>query len=555
VERSTDVPLAGLFLGATHTHGGPGQFLGTDFYNRFASNRAGFDPAWTAFLVERIAGGVESAVASRVPARMAVGTAEVWGLTRNRSLAPHVANPEVTDKRTEPQRKFVSIDPALHLVRVDADRDDGGSEPLAAMAVFSVHGTGVPMRTPEYNADLWAHLVGEMGDRIERSHGSRPVAGAIEGTHADVAPALRPGAAGHLEAQRVGRAIGAEAAALYGDLDGRLTPEVELACGFREIDLDRDRSIDGVTLPRRPAVGAALVAGATENVTPVLHRIPPFAPGHPKRRFARGPHGAKWVIGSRWLQPLTLRLSHFPRALPVQTLRLDDTVLVGLPFEITTGSGRRIAEAVGTAAGPDIDRVVVSSVANEYAGYVTTPEEYDLQHYEGGHTLYGPRTLAFLAAHAAALTRETLRGASVHEPLPERSWDLRVRRYLPEGAGPDGPRRALGRPVFTDPTSTEDGFWSFRWLDVAPGGLRWHEPVALVERSDGGGGAWVVADHAGRPVDDQGWALEVSHLGGGPDGHRYEVRWHDPAFRAGRRHRFVLLPNGGRPALASEPFD
>ncbi|MFM7062682.1 MAG: neutral/alkaline non-lysosomal ceramidase N-terminal domain-containing protein, partial [Actinomycetes bacterium] len=37
VVEDTDVPLAGLMIGATHTHAGPGQFVGTDFYNRFAS--------------------------------------------------------------------------------------------------------------------------------------------------------------------------------------------------------------------------------------------------------------------------------------------------------------------------------------------------------------------------------------------------------------------------------------------------------------------------------------------------------------------------------------
>jgi hypothetical protein len=38
VADDTDVPLAGLMIGATHTHAGPGQFVGTDFYNRFANN-------------------------------------------------------------------------------------------------------------------------------------------------------------------------------------------------------------------------------------------------------------------------------------------------------------------------------------------------------------------------------------------------------------------------------------------------------------------------------------------------------------------------------------
>ena len=45
----------GLFIGATHTHAGPGQFLGTDFYNRFASNRSGFDPAYAEFVFESAA--------------------------------------------------------------------------------------------------------------------------------------------------------------------------------------------------------------------------------------------------------------------------------------------------------------------------------------------------------------------------------------------------------------------------------------------------------------------------------------------------------------------
>ena len=56
--RDLEVPLAGLFIGATHTHAGPGQFHGNELMNRFSSNRAGFDPAFTSWLVGRIAGAV-----------------------------------------------------------------------------------------------------------------------------------------------------------------------------------------------------------------------------------------------------------------------------------------------------------------------------------------------------------------------------------------------------------------------------------------------------------------------------------------------------------------
>ena len=45
--------------------------------------RAGFDPAWTDFLVARIAGAVVEAHDTREPAVAAIGSTEVWGLTRN----------------------------------------------------------------------------------------------------------------------------------------------------------------------------------------------------------------------------------------------------------------------------------------------------------------------------------------------------------------------------------------------------------------------------------------------------------------------------------------
>jgi neutral ceramidase len=570
VAERTDVPLAGLMIGATHTHGGPGQFLGTRFYNRFASNKAGFDAAWAQQLCERIAGGVVEAVDTRCPARMAVGSTEVWGLTRNRSLGPHVRNDTVDDDRTGRQRAYVSVNPLLHLIRVDSVAEDGGYEPLAATVVFSVHGTGVPMETHEYNADLWAYLTDELGHRIARAHGQRPVVGAIEGTHADVAPALHPGTAGHLEAQRVGRGIGAAAAHLYEDLEKELTDRVELGCGLREIDLERSRSIGGITLPRRPAVGAALIAGAYENETPVVRRIPPFKAGSPKRR-GRGPQGVKWVIGGPF-QRVVLPLAGFPRVLPVQVLRLGDTALVGLPFELTVETGRRIAAAVADqTAAHGVGKVVVSSVANEYSGYCATAEEYGLQHYEGGHTLYGPQTQPFLTAHAARLAGETVRSGLVSDVLAERRLDLAHHRYLPKPTGASVDREVLGAATFADATGRTDPCWEQRWLDVAPGDLRWHDPLVRVEYVDspaGGAGAadggaedeavdWqpAVTDD-GRPVDDQGCDLEVVHLGDDRHGrHRYAVRWWNPVFRSYRRHRFVLHANGSQPRVVGDAFD
>ena len=139
----------------------------------------------------------------------------------------------------------------------------------------------------------------------------------------------------------------------------------------------------------------------------------------------------------------------------------------------------------------------------------------------------------------------------------ERTWDLKSRRYLPRS--PEGalPERRFDDPArFLDPTERADAVWEQTWIDVAPGGLAWHEPLVRVEQSDDGGATWTPAARGWKRADDQGWALEVTHLGEADGGaHRYRVRWHDPDHRVGRLHRFVLFENHGRPELAGQPFD
>jgi neutral ceramidase len=260
--------------------------------------------------------------------------------------------------------------------------------------------------------------------------------------------------------------------------------------------------------------------------------------------------------------------------LPVQVLRIGRVAVVGLPFELTVETGRRIEVAVARQVGAHgVGGVVVTSVANEYAGYCTTPEEYAEQRYEGGHTLYGPATQPFAAAHAARLAAETVRDGLVSDLVPDRAFDLHHHPYLPTAGGPLVDRALDGPASFTDATATTDPVWEQRWWDVGPGSLDWHEPLVRVEMADGPDGPWQPAVAHDRRVDDGGCDVEVVHLGvgdrsadrggdrgddrgGGRDrGHRYAVRWWDPGFRAGRRHRFVLAANAGRPEVTSDPFD
>ena len=558
IAGSTDLNLDGIFMGATHTHAGPGQFLGSDFYNRFASNRPGFDPRWTHFLASQISAAVIEAVENRQPAKVAFGSTEVWGSTRNRSLVPHVQNKTVTDSRTEPQRKFIAINPLLHLIRVDT----AGGRPLAAMVIFSVHGTGVSMKSPVYNADIWGYLCGQLRIRILEATGVRAVVGAIEGTHADVAPAIRPRLAGHLEAERVGREIGKAASRLFLSLEPELSSEVTVGSFLREVDLDHSSTVSSplhateaqpVKLAVTPAVGAALVAGAHENTTPVIHRIPPFRPGNPKPWKTEREHGRKWVLGG----PIQRRLfptHRFPRVLPIHLLQIGKHAIVGLPFEVTVEAGKRVRRSVAAALdSTDITNIAVSSVVNEYCGYMTTPEEYDRQHYEGGHTLYGPNTLEFVAAHAHLAAIAFAEGAE-SEFNVARKFDLKLANYMPTPGPHSPPRRAVKEPFFVDATRTENQYWEFRWSDVPPGDLHWHERLVTIESSRDGG-AWAQAVHRGLPICDEGWDIEISVAKQGSAQCEYRVRWYDPHLQDGLKHRIVVVGNSGRPELHSEPFD
>lgn len=108
-----------------------------------------------------------------------------------------------------------------------------------------------------------------------------------------------------------------------------------------------------------------------------------------------------------------------PDAVPVMVVRVRDRIIASMPAEPTVEVGRRIHEAVLSAAGTaGIKRVIVAGYANEYLSYLTTPEEYDRQHYEGGSTLYGPFASVLLTEQLGELAGRMARGEPAQAPFP-----------------------------------------------------------------------------------------------------------------------------------------
>ncbi|MDQ6938443.1 MAG: neutral/alkaline non-lysosomal ceramidase N-terminal domain-containing protein, partial [Actinomycetota bacterium] len=108
-----------------------------------------------------------------------------------------------------------------------------------------------------------------------------------------------------------------------------------------------------------------------------------------------------------------------PQVLPVQLLRMGTVAVLGIPGELTTMAGRRLRAAVldaMTATG--VTHLALGTYANEYAQYITTPEEYGSQQYEGASTLFGPHTLDAYRQVAAGLASAIVQGTA-SEPGPD----------------------------------------------------------------------------------------------------------------------------------------
>ena len=113
-----------------------------------------------------------------------------------------------------------------------------------------------------------------------------------------------------------------------------------------------------------------------------------------------------------------------PEVLPVQVATIGNLAIVAVPFEMTTMAGRRLRKTVLDQLSPlGVDRVVVAGLANAYAGYLTTREEYAMQDYEGASTHFGPWQLAAVQQETTKLAAALRDGLSVSAgPTPR---DLR----------------------------------------------------------------------------------------------------------------------------------
>ena len=543
IAEKTDVPAHALSLLVTHTHSGPGQYLGSDFYNVFGSNKPGFDPALFEYLSEQIADAVIAAYASRQEARFAVGQSDIRGYTRNRSMGAWANNfPDGQHLDDDP---MMAVNPTMTLLRIDQKQGDR-FVPAGALSLYSIHGTAIPPFTRPYHADVWHWISGTLEDELA---GTAPgfIHGAAQATHADNNPAWHTDQRGDLEAQRIGMALGEHAIQLFHSLDGQLTNKLDTAVASRQLNLLDQIDTGRFGLCERAIAGAAVAGAANgDEVFPISY-LPFLKEDWPRRFFTDNCQGVKqWMLSK--LQ-LLLPAERFPHQALFQIVRINELVIVPLPWEITLESGNRLRNAVTDTLPAGTNwKVEVSSLANGYFGYAVTPEEYQRQYYEGGHTLYGPHTLDFLIAQSSELSRDLQHSGDINDIPRKQTFSLLAHQYFPEEQQTATPASLTaaqwnGHPAHEPGDPTTGPYWRMSLL-AAPA-----EQLALDTLE------LAIHCRGQRAATDDGASLQLQWQEQQNSQDKYEVRWYPAPGQPQTGCRFAFSADpAAAPAQHSPPI-
>jgi neutral ceramidase len=490
-----------VLLAASHTHAGPDE-MGD----------------WVA---QQIADAVRFADASRAPAVAGWSTVQVDDANRCRSIEAHLANhgldlaPGFGSTDLDPDGPDHSRDLDLRMLRVD--HTDG--RPLAAWAHFSVHPTCYIPSNTTFSADC----SGSATRRFEASFptGEAPFAMFTNGNEGDLIP-LYDDYNQHAVSDRVGLRIALGMRQAWEAAGDRLERTLVVDGRTATLTYAGQEVEPGKPVARQAVFGAPFLGGGQNGPSPF------FGLGLEGRRrpaaLADPVHGRKIVAAPAPWSSNT----------EVQALRIGDAILLGVPGEPTVETGRHLRAAAFAHAPEGTRDVMVVGLANGYHGYFTTPAEYDQQHYEGGHTVFGKWSMLPLVAAHGELAGDLAAGLSGRRSgagVPPRLVDAPVGTGAAGGAVVEQPSTEVERMTTVSVTWDGGPLGRDRPVDAA---------FVRIERWD---------DVRWHPVDDDlGWGLVWRERLG-----RHTARWDVPGELPTGTHRFRIT--AARYTLTSTPFE
>jgi len=414
-----------LVLAANHTHAAPGGYCREIVYQ---VGSLGMDEEWVQRIAERTRAALEQACEESVPASLVRLTGiipESSRIQHNRSLEAYLRNPDRPNDR--------GVDPEFPILHFVGD----AQESLAVMSFLGLHGTcihqdqnvihpdhkGLASQAMEATAlsDRFVALFlqGAAGDQTSNFQSHTP-----QDFHRGVSPNDFENAqyVADVQVEAIGRAI-------------HLQSGVEEIRGVIQSVRSRVEFFQPSS-QQGPAMGLPMVFSTQEGRAPGRWLTQTLGWLQGKQQQGSTPQGLLHASKNRaldgferrvfcfslagiaqfgrifyWLHPVLKRLNEMsanreleqlpllPEFQSISVIRIGQQAIVAAPGEFTLQASRRLLGELGET------NAIFLGYANGYGSYVTTPEEYDLQRYEGASTIYGRETLS---AYQAAL-REVLR--------------------------------------------------------------------------------------------------------------------------------------------------
>ena len=466
-----------IWIAGTHTHSGPGGFSHHFLYN---ASGLGFDEHVFDCIVTGIVQAIGNAHRDIGPGKVFVERGVVRGLGRNRSAAAFALNPP-SDRNVFPSQTDEEM---LLLKFVKNGIKDGDPDmPVGALTWYGLHPTCRGKTNTLVNGDHKGRAAA-LFEACRIANGRKPfVAAFANACGGDVSgnfdPAAPPGVfdppltmdpvySARMEnaadvqykaARQIFNSASTELSGPIGirhqfiDLPARTGAigalGLSMAAGSVE---DGGRSIipEGVAQtdlmdPTKTNNGplAAIMTLVSPLINQLINSLSSIVSGAPIAGVVNN------IVGSMF-PPVQQTAAHFPKPimlttgsmtpvpftpniLPIQLFQIGRFALLGMPAEVTTVAGLRLKRVVTAALSRlEVSYVAIGTYANGYSQYVTTPEEYDAQHYEGASTLFGRNTLPEYERAFRGLAAALLAGKTVpHDAsLPDLRGSVLTRRRM-----------------------------------------------------------------------------------------------------------------------------
>ncbi|MBN2652747.1 MAG: neutral/alkaline non-lysosomal ceramidase N-terminal domain-containing protein [Spirochaetales bacterium] len=432
-----------IMISATHTHHG---VSGTDQHEMYSYASGGFNQKLFDSHVRGISLSIIKAYKNLQPAKIKYDQDALIGkynMNRNRSLEAHLNNKDLEidisieeysrlsdEEKIKWQHHYLTTDKEMYMLKFFTTED----KPLGLINWYAVHPTSMSAANRYISGDS----KGVAANMFERAMGNRYnnnsgfVAAFAQGAAGDSANLRRIWRKGFLDYTEEEEIINVEygataqvAKAMEIFCSEGIDVEGEISCAIAYVDFrnikieDRFRykpeiysdrtapSANGYSFAMGSEVNQMNLAGIREGMTTneknwkvgwiEFLRGLVYGFKDSKSNLARILYKTKEMQEAHNPKPILFSTSQanpewMPPILPIQTMRIGNILFVSIPFESTTMSARRIKNNIYKAIekeGIKIDKIIFSPYTNAYASYMTTPEEYEMQHYEGGSSLFG----------------------------------------------------------------------------------------------------------------------------------------------------------------------